>query len=114
MSRDTDTEQVVMLQRLDPNKIDGYVEAHDDVPQSVTEAMERAGVEEYRLYLRDEIVIGVMELPSLKRFQEEYGSDPANEEWEECVSEFKQAGVDPDEMKMPVMEEIWSFTPNSG
>ena len=110
MSDETDTEQVVMLQRLDPNKVDEYIEAHEDVPQSVSDAMERAGVEEYRLYVHNEISVGVMELPSLEGFQEEYGGDPANEEWEERVSKFKQEGVDPDEMEMPVMEEIWAFT----
>jgi L-rhamnose mutarotase len=110
MSDETDTEQVVMLQRLNPEKRDEYVEAHQDVPQSVSDAMEGADVKEYRLYLREEIVVGVMKLPDLERFEEEYGSDPANEAWEERVAAFKQSGVDPDEMEIPIMDEIWTFT----
>lgn len=109
-THDDDLEEVVMLQRLKPDRIDEYDEAHEDVPQSVIDAMERADVADYRLYRRKEIVVGIMWLPSLDRFEEEYGADPENEAWETRVGQFKQEGVDPDEMEMPVMDLVWSLS----
>lgn len=109
MPNDNDPEQVVILQRIKPEMTDEYVDAHDDVPQSVIDAMIEGGVHEYRLYLRDEIAVGVVEVEDMEEFQERYESDPENEEWEAFVEQFKTDGIDPDDMEMPVMEEIWSL-----
>lgn len=105
-----DLEQVAILQRIKPEMTDEYVEAHDDVPHSVIDAMVEGGVHEYRLYLRDEIAVGIVEVEDMDRFQERYESDPENEEWEAYVEQFKTDGIDPDDMEMPVMEEIWSLS----
>jgi len=105
-----EVERVVMLQRLKSDAVDDYVEAHEDVPDSVVEAMEEGGVEEYELYVYDDIAIGIMDVHDLDEFEERYGSDPDNQAWEERVGEFKRSGVDPDEMEMPVMERIWSLS----
>lgn len=105
----TDLERVVLLQRLKPDAVDDYVEAHDDVPDSVVEAMREGGVEEYDLYVYDDVAVSVMDVRDLAEFEAVYGSDPDNEAWEERVGEFKRSGVDPDEMEMPVMERIWSL-----
>ena len=43
-----DTERAVYVQRIDPEHKEAYVEAHQDVPEGVTDAMER-GVESYDL-----------------------------------------------------------------
>jgi L-rhamnose mutarotase len=105
-----DLERVVMLQRLKSDRVDDYVEAHDDVPDSVVAAMDEADVEEYELYVYDDLAVGIMDVPDLERFEAVYGSDPDNEAWEERVGEFKRSGVDPDDMEMPVMEKIWAFS----
>lgn len=105
-----DTEQIVILQRIDPEQTDEYVEAHDDVPQSVVDAMVDGGVHNYSLYLRDEIAVGVVEVEDIDAFQERYESDPENEEWEAYVQQFKREGIDPEDMEMPVMEDIWSLS----
>lgn len=111
MAEDTeDLERVVMLQRLEPDAVDDYIEAHDDVPDSVIDAMDEADVAEYELYVHDDVAVGIMEAPDLERFEEVYGRDPRNEEWERRVAEFKRSGVDPDEMEMPVMDQIWALS----
>jgi len=106
---DADGERVVLLQRLDPDAVDDYVAAHDDVPDSVVEAMNEAGVEEYELYVEGDVAVSVMTAPDLAEFEAVYEQYPDNREWEERVSQFKRSGVDPDDMEMPTMERIWSL-----
>ncbi|WP_224337677.1 L-rhamnose mutarotase [Haloprofundus halobius] len=110
MTENQDLEQVAILQRIKPEMTDEYIEAHDNVPESVIDAMVEGGVYEYRLFLRDEIAVGIIEVEDMEQFQERYESDPENEEWESHVEQFKTEGIDPDNMEMPVMEEIWSLS----
>ncbi|WP_436927540.1 hypothetical protein [Halosimplex amylolyticum] len=42
MPDDDSTERVVMLQRLDPDHVNDYLEAHEDISQGVSDAMGRA------------------------------------------------------------------------
>jgi L-rhamnose mutarotase len=105
-----DLARVVMLQRLKQDAIDDYVAAHDDVPDSVVDAMNEGGVDEYELYVYEDIAVGIMDVRDLDEFEDVYGDDPDNQAWEERVGEFKRSGVDPDEMEMPVMERIWSLS----
>jgi len=105
-----DTERVVVLQRLKPDAVDEYVSAHEDVPDSVVSAMEKGSVDEYELYVHDDVAVGIMEVADLAEFEAVYGSDPDNRAWEERVGEFKRSGVDPDDTEMPVMERVWSLS----
>ena len=105
-----DLERVVVVQRLKADAVDEYVEAHDDVPDSVVEAMTEGGVEEYELYVHDDVAVGIMDVRDLDEFEAVYGRDPDNQAWEDRVGEFKRSGVDPDEMEMPVAERIWALS----
>jgi L-rhamnose mutarotase len=107
---DTDTETVVILQRLDPDSVDEYVESHDDVPEAVTEAMAEGGVAEFRLFVEDDVAVCVLEVADFAAYQERYETDEECLAWEAHVDQFKRSGVDPDTGEMPTMEEIWSFT----
>jgi L-rhamnose mutarotase len=105
-----DLERVVVLQRLKQDAINDYVAAHDDVPDSVADAMNEGGVDEYELYVYEDIAVGIMDVRDLDEFEDVYAADPDNQAWEERVGEFKRSGVEPDEMEMPVMERIWSLS----
>jgi L-rhamnose mutarotase len=94
---------------LKPDAVDDYVAAHENVPDSVVEAMHEGGVEEYELYLFEDTAVSIMEVHDLGEFEDVYASDPDNQAWEERVGAFKRSGVDPDEMEMPVMKRIWSL-----
>jgi L-rhamnose mutarotase len=109
MSESDDYERVAMIQRLKPDRVDDYLEAHEDVPEAVSAAMERGGVLQFQLFVRGDLSIGYIEVEDLESFQEEYMSDPECQEWEERVGEFKTSGVDVDEGSMPVMDHVWSF-----
>ncbi|MEY7851777.1 L-rhamnose mutarotase [Natrarchaeobius sp. A-rgal3] len=109
-----DLERAVYLQRIDPDRRDEYVAAHDDVPDGVTDAMERAGVERFDLYVRDDIAVCILEAEDISAYDEVMADDPAVAEWERHVAQFKTEGVDVDadsDEQIPYMEELWSFEP---
>ena len=107
---DTDTvERAAMLQRLKPDRVDDYLEAHEDVPDAVADAMERGGVKQFQLFVHDDLSIGYIEAEDLDEFIEEYTADPECQDWEERVDEFKTSGVDVEGAELPLMGHVWSF-----
>jgi L-rhamnose mutarotase len=108
------TERAVYIQRLDPTQRDEYAKAHEDVPEGVTDAMERGGVEEFELYLRDDIAVCILECKDVDEYLEAVDGDEAVAEWERYTGQFKREGVDPDadpESGIPFMDRIWRFEP---
>jgi len=77
-----ETERAVYIQRLDPDERDAYVDAHDDVPEGVTDAMERGGVEMFELYIRDDIAVCILECADLDTYLDAVDGDAAVAEWE--------------------------------
>ena len=106
-----ETDRAVYIQRIDPDQHEEYLEAHEDVPEGVTEAMRRGGATELELYLRDDIAICVLECDDLDAYLETVDGDEAVEEWERFTGQFKREGVDIDaEEPIPFMERIWSLS----
>ncbi|ELZ05986.1 L-rhamnose mutarotase [Natrialba asiatica] len=111
----TETERAAYVQRIDPDARTEYVEAHEDVPAGVTDAMERAGVETFQVFVRDEIAVCVLECEDIDAYTAAVADDPAVEAWERRVAQFKRDGVDVNaegDEQVPYMEEIWSFETN--
>ena len=109
-----DTERAVYVQRLDPDQREAYVEAHDDVPEGVTDAMARGGVETFELYVRDDIAVCILECEDLEAYLDAVNGDETVAEWERYTGQFKQSGVDADadpESGIPFMERVWGFKP---
>ncbi|NGM70508.1 L-rhamnose mutarotase [Natronolimnobius sp. AArcel1] len=107
-----DLERAVYLQRIDPDRKDEYVAAHDDVPDGVTDAMERAGVERFDLYVRDDIAVCILEAEDISAYDDVMADDSTVQEWERHVAQFKTAGVDVDaaeDDQIPYMDQLWSF-----
>lgn len=74
--------------------------------------MARGGVEEFELYVRDDIAVCILEVNDIDEYIETVTGDPDVEEWERRVVEFKREGVDvevPEEEQIPFMDRIWSF-----
>ncbi|MUW14943.1 L-rhamnose mutarotase [Halorubrum sp. CBA1125] len=110
-----DTERAVYLQRLDPEQRDAYVEAHDDVPAAVTDAMERGGVERFELYVRDDVAVCILECEDLDAYLDAVDGDEEVAEWERYTGQFKRSGVDADadpEEGIPFMDRVWRFAPD--
>lgn len=109
-------ERTVYLQRIDPDYSEEYLRAHDDVPAEVTDAMERAGVETFQLFVRDDIAVCILEAADLEAYDEVMAEDSDVQAWERRVAQFKREGVDVDAdagEQVPYMEEVWSFEPAS-
>ncbi|MFA9518371.1 L-rhamnose mutarotase [Halopenitus sp. H-Gu1] len=107
-----ETERAVYLQRLEPDQREEYVDAHDDVPEAVTDAMERGGVEKFELYVRDDIAVCILECEDLDAYLEAVDGDEDVAEWERYTGQFKREGVDADadpESGIPFMDRIWRF-----
>lgn len=107
MTDELDT--VALFQRLDPDQVDEYLEAHEDVPDAVPTAMERGGVHSFRLFVEDDVSVGIIEVEDFEAFNEEYLADEECQDWEEFVADFKRSGVDVNEGEMPLMDEVWTF-----
>jgi L-rhamnose mutarotase len=111
-----DTERAVYVQRLEPDQREAYIAAHDDVPAGVTDAMKRGGVEEFELYVRDDIAICILECEDLDAYFDAVDGDEAVAEWEHHTGQFKESGVDADadpESGIPFAERVWRFEPDS-
>jgi L-rhamnose mutarotase len=106
---DTDVERVAMIQYLDSDRVDDYLEAHEDVPDAVADAMDRGGVYTYELFVHDDVSVGYAEIEDFDAFVEEYTADEECQEWERRVAEFKRSGVDVDESEVPLMDHVWSL-----
>ena len=102
-------ERVVMLQRLDPDRVEEYLDAHEHVPEAVSAAMDRGGVKAFRLFVRDDISVAYIEVEDFASFNREYMNDPDCQDWEDHVAAFKLSGVDVESGDMPLMDEVWTF-----
>lgn len=110
MSRDT--ERAVYVQRIDPDRKQEYIDAHDDVPEGVTAAMERGTVTEFDLFVRGDVAVCILEAEDLDAYLDAVTGDPEVEEWERHVAQFKREGVDvdaPEDEQIPFMDRIWGF-----
>lgn len=56
-----DTERAVNVQRIEPVRKQEDIEAHDDVPDGVTKAMEHGPVTEIELYVRGDVAVCILE-----------------------------------------------------
>lgn len=106
-----DTERAVYVQRIDPDYREEYLEAHEDVPAGVSEAMHRGGVTEFELYVRDDLAVCILEAEDVDAYLEAVDGDEAVEEWERRVAQFKREGVDVDDEDEPIpfMDRIWTL-----
>jgi len=108
------TERAVYVQRLDPDRREEYVAVHDEVPDGVTDAMERGGVTNFELYVRDDLAVCLLECEDVDAYLDAVADDETVAEWEAYTGQFKREGVDPEadpETGIPFMDRIWRFTP---
>lgn len=104
-----DLDRVAMIQHLKSDRVDDYVEAHEDVPDPVVNQMVESGVERFLLFVEDDVSIGYIEAEDIEQYVEEYSDNPDCEEWEATVAEFKESGVETDDAEIPTMDQIWSL-----
>ena len=108
----SDTERAVYVQRIDPDRKDEYREAHESVPEGVSEAMRRGTATSFELYVRDDVAVCIVEAENLDAYLDAVDGDEGVEDWERHVAQFKREGVDvdDDEEPIPFMERVWTLS----
>lgn len=107
-------ERAVYIQEIDPEHVEAYVRAHDDVPSAVTDAMDRAGVERFDLYVRGTVAVCIVEAHDVEKYFDAMDGDEGVKDWERRVGAYKLEGVDVDAdegASIPMMDRIWHYTP---
>lgn len=107
----TELERRVYVQWIDPEYHEEYLDAHDNVPSGVSEAMIRGGVERFETYVRGRISVCILEAHDIDEYLDEIEGNKAVEDWERYVGQFKEEGVDIDseDESIPFMEPIWTL-----
>ena len=91
-------------------------EVHEGVAEGVTDAIERGGVEEFKLYVRDDIGVCILECADLEAYLAAIDGDEAVTDWERCAGRFKKVDVDADanpEAGILFMKRIWRSEPDA-
>jgi L-rhamnose mutarotase len=105
----TEPERLLLVQRLKEDRVEEYVELHQNVPDAVSELMENNGVYRYDLYIYQELAISYLVVDDFDSFTDAYADSAEALAWEERVSTLKQTGVDPETAEMPQADLIWSL-----
>ena len=88
-----------------PDKVDEYVEAHRQVWPEVLDAIKRAGVRNYTIFLHDNTAFGYLECDDPAAANEVLAADPDCIRWEAWMAEFFDDRVAAD--GVPVLTEIF-------
>lgn len=90
-----------------PDKVAEYVEAHRNVWPEVLEAINRAGIRNFTIFLHDNIAFGYFECDDPVEANAVLASDPDCIRWEDWMAEFLSDRVPAD--GAPALPEIFRF-----
>ena len=90
-----------------PDKVADYVEAHRQVWPEVLEAIHRAGIRNFTIFLHDNIAFGYFECDDPVEANAVLASDPDCIRWEDWMAEFLSDRVPAD--GAPALTEIFRF-----
>jgi L-rhamnose mutarotase len=94
--------------RLRPGAAAAYEEAHRAVWPEMLALLKRAGISEYSIYRRDELLILALRAADFELTWKEIESDPINTRWQQAMAPFFAPieGLRPGE-RFPMMEEVF-------
>ena len=94
--------------RLRPGAAAAYEEAHRAVWPEMLALLKRAGISEYSIYRRDELLILALRAADFELTWKEIESDPINARWQQAMAPFFAPieGLRPGE-RFPMMEEVF-------
>lgn len=104
-----DMQRVAFLLRLKPGAGPAYDEAHQHVWPEMLALLKRAGIAEYSIFRRDELLVLSMRVEQdLETTWREIESDAVNTRWQEAMGEYfaPMEGVRPGE-RFPMMQEVF-------
>jgi L-rhamnose mutarotase len=81
-------ERGCFLLKIKKDKVGQYLKAHNVWPEML-EALSRAGIKNYSLFMRDDgMAVGYLEAENIKESLKKVGQTDANRKWQEFMSEF--------------------------
>ena len=105
---DTGTQRVCFLLQLRPDRIDDYLQAHQEVWPEMLEALRATGWRNYSLFLRagDGLVVGYLETADFALAQQRMAETEINAKWQAGMAQYFVGGsdADPDEQMTPLTE----------
>jgi len=102
-------ERVAFLLRLKPGAGPAYDEAHQRVWPEMLALLKRAGITEYSIFRRDELLVLSMRVEQdFETTWRQIESDPVNTRWQEAMSAYfaPMEGIRPGE-RFPMMREVF-------
>lgn len=91
--------------KIRPDKVAEYVEAHGQVWPEVLEAIKRAGIRNYTIFLHDSTAFGYFECDDPAEANAVLAADPHCVRWEDWMAEFLDERVPAD--GAPALTEIF-------
>ena len=94
--------------RLRPGAAAAYEEAHRAVWPEMLALLKRAGISEYSIYRRDDLLILALRAADFESTWQKIESDPINTRWQQAMAPFfaPNEGLRPGE-RFPMMEEVF-------
>ena len=94
--------------RLRPGAAPAYEEAHRSVWPEMLALLKRAGITEYSIYRRDEMLILALRMADFEASWRMIEADPVNTRWQEAMAPYfaSNEGLQPGE-RFPMLEEVF-------
>jgi L-rhamnose mutarotase len=101
-------QRVAFLLRLKKGAGPAYDETHKAVWPEMLDLLKRAGISEYSIFRRDELLVLTMHVEDFEATWSQIENDPINLRWQKAMSEFfaPLEGLRPGE-RFPMMEEVF-------
>jgi L-rhamnose mutarotase len=80
--------------RLRPGAADGYIRAHDQIPQRVLDAQRDAGVRRWLIFRDGLDLLHVAECENFDNSMRLLGQDPRDQSWQREMSGYKEPADD--------------------
>ena len=101
-------QRVAFLLRLKKGAGSAYDEAHKAVWPEMLDLLSRAGISDYSIFRRDELLVLTMRVENFEATWSQIENNPVNLRWQAAMSEFfaPMEGLRPGE-RLPMMEEVF-------
>lgn len=100
--------RVAFMLRLRPGMGEAYDKSHLEVWPEMLALLKRAGIEEYSIFRRDEMLILAMRVDNFDAVWDRIEADPINARWQKAMEPFFEptTGLRPGE-RFPMLQEVF-------
>ncbi|HTB97153.1 MAG TPA: L-rhamnose mutarotase [Terracidiphilus sp.] len=107
-AEDAAVKRYAFMLRLRPGAAPAYEEAHRAVWPEMLALLKRAGITEYSIYRRDEMLILALRMADFEASWRIIEADPVNTRWQQAMAPYfaPNEGLRPGE-RFPMLEEVF-------